>query len=673
LSTAGQEPNERFIAEFLDDYFAESEEHLIILRRGLLALEQFVNQPQINRSLLDELFRSFHSLKGISGMVGVREAEQLAHQLESYLRILRHHQATLTAQGMDSLISSTKLLEQVIWCRREQQQAPDIAAAILQLERLLPDETQGVEATFQTPGASSLAVAVWQMDENGGIADPGQQQTPLWRFDFTPTPELAQRGININFVRSRLQEFGDLRNGAPRVLPGGAIAFEFLVASDADENTLAALCQDGVTFERLAEPAPALPQIAQQDSLDADGTKGVSRIASATVVRVNLNRLDELMQMVGELVISRARLEENLKAAEAYTPAARWRPLQETNQLIERQLRDLREGVMRVRLVPIGEIFERMRFVVRDLAREYQKKVALSLSGQETEIDKLLIERMLDPLMHLVRNAISHGLETPAERQASGKPPEGTIKLRAFAAAELVIIEVADDGRGINREGVVEKGRLLGLIGDQATVDDAELLDLICSPGFSTREEADRASGRGVGMAVVKNTVQGLGGEMTLHTEIGRGTTFTIKLPITLAIAEALIVVAGNQTFAVPQSSVREVIAIEPSSVKQLQNNEIIAYRSGVLPILRLARLFQLAENPDRAFHAFVIGKGLNAVAIAVDRIVGQREIVVRAINDPLIQVSGITGATELGDGRAVLILDAVALGKQSSAGQKIN
>jgi two-component system chemotaxis sensor kinase CheA len=336
----------------------------------------------------------------------------------------------------------------------------------------------------------------------------------------------------------------------------------------------------------------------------------------------------------------------------------------------------MREAVMRVRMVPVGEIFERMRFVVRDLAREYQKKVRLEISGQGTEIDKLLIERMMDPLVHLVRNAISHGLESAAEREAAGKPEEGSIALRAFTAAEMVVIEIEDDGRGIDRERVAERARGMGLIKgfatglltEDATLDDAALLELICSPGFSTRDEADRASGRGVGMAVVKETVYGLGGTFALQSKAGRGTRFVIELPITLAIADALIVSAGGQRFAVPQSSVREVLEIDPASIKVLENNEIVHYRGGVLPIVKLGRLFDLNEKYERVFHAFVTGAGENAVGIAVDRILGQREIVVRAINDPLIQVAGIAGATELGDGRVVLILDAAALVKQSSA-----
>jgi two-component system chemotaxis sensor kinase CheA len=317
---------------------------------------------------------------------------------------------------------------------------------------------------------------------------------------------------------------------------------------------------------------------------------------------------------------------------------------------------------MRVRMVHIGEAFERMTFVVRDLARESGKKVIVQLSGGETEIDKFLVERMLDPLMHLVRNAVSHGLETTAEREAQGKQPEGLLSLTAMTAGERIMIKIADDGRGIDRELVVARAKASGLSDGDTDIDDAALLDLICSPGLSTRDEANRESGRGVGMDVVKQAVEELGGRMSLATKTGEGTTFTLELPLTLAIAEALIVSVNGQRFAVPQSAVREVLEVESASTKVLENNEIISYRGKVLPLLRLARVFEMDHQRGSSFHVLVLGEETNAVGLAVDRILGQREIVVRAIKDPLAQSKGIAGATELGDQRVVLILDISAL-----------
>jgi two-component system chemotaxis sensor kinase CheA len=451
LSISEQKSDDSFFAEFLDDYFAESEEHLTILRRNLLALERFVGKSAIERALLDETFRSFHSLKGISGMVGVREAEQLAHEMESYLRALRQDQAMFTEEGMDGLIAGTKMLERVISARRGQNPPPDIAPVMAQIESIIPSEAA---ACPPRPPTEDGPAPIEASEITDGVKTQGSGGIGMrtWRFEFAPSPELSARGVNVNTVRARLQGLGELRSSAPRVMPGGGIAFDFIVATRAGESMFLQMREDGITFELHEEPPVTTDESKGAVDSGAMAADSAPAIAPSNIVRVSLGRLDELMTMVGEMVISRARLEDNLRNAEPDIPASHWRALQETNQIIARQLRDLREGVMRVRMVAVGEIFERMRFVVRDLSREYRKKIRLELSGQETEIDKLLIERMMDPLLHLVRNAISHGLESTAEREAAGKPAEGRIALRAFTAAEMAVIEVEDDGRGIDRE-----------------------------------------------------------------------------------------------------------------------------------------------------------------------------------------------------------------------------
>ena len=656
------EPNSEFLSEFLEDYFVECDEHLTVIRRNLLIFERCVNKPRLDHSVVNDLFRSFHTLKGISGMVGVRPAEQLAHQMESYLRSLRDSDRILTPEGMEALIAGTKLLEQVIAEHRSQALGTDISPVMTQLREVTgsggsapPTESESKEKSDAiSPVISESTSLRREQDEKLASAVAGGRK--LWRFSFIPSPQLAERGINVNLVRSRLQQIGDLVHAEPQVLPQSGIAFEFIVATDEDETKFAGWSDDGISHT-LYEP-PSAPGM--QSSDEPAGTKTVT-LAPSNIVRVDLSRIDELMRMVGDLVITRSHLDNRLQSLENGMPAPDWRPLQEVNLKMEKQLRDLREGVMRVRMVPIGEIFERMKFVIRDLAREYDKKVDLELVGQQTEIDKLLVERMMDPILHLVRNAISHGLESADERIANGKPPEGKISLRASAAAENVVIEIEDDGRGLDGEKIVRRARATNLIGDVTPVDNANLLELICAPGLSTREEADRASGRGMGMNVVKNTILALGGSFELKTEPGRGTCFRIQLPLTLAIADALVVVVAGQRYAVLQSSVREVIEIEPSAIRVLENNEIIPYHGGVLPLLRLARFFGLDQGKNKAIRAFVVGSGPNTVGVVVDRILGQKEIVVRGIADPLIQVPGIVGATELGDGRIVLILDSAA------------
>ena len=671
-----------FFAQFLDDYFAECDEHLTLVRRHLLALEEQVGQPGLEQALLDELFRSFHTLKGISGMVGLTEAEQLAHHMESYLRALRQQEATLTAAGIEALMAGTTMLEQVTVARRKEEAAPGIDATVLRLQAIVPE-----------PTASSAQAAPAQAGDNSDAdtaSAQGQTAQPrfarraddarMWRFEFVPTPALSERGVNVNSIRARLQEIGELIRATPHVKEQGGIVFEFVVATKVDESTFAAWHEDNLTYapvetslpDKAAEPSSSIQaSSAEVDNLPLPTSSPVaSMLAPSNVVRVDLVRLDELMRLIGELVTSRARLEDNLKLLKRSVAPAEWRALQETSQAMARQLRDLREGVMRVRMVQVGEIFERMKFVVRDLARESGKRIKLELLGQETEIDKFLVERMMDPLLHLVRNAVSHGLETVAERTAQGKPPEGKLTLRAATVGDNVLIEIEDDGRGIDAERVFARARKRGLLAGDASITETLLLKLICTPGFSTRDEADRGSGRGVGMDVVNNTVEELGGTLTLATEKNRGTHFTIELPLTLAIADALIASVGTQRFALPQSMVREVIEVEAATVKVLENNEIIPYRGGVLPLVRLARLFDLDTTAARVFHVFVLGSGANAMGLAVDRIIGQREIVVRGMNDPLVKVMGVAGATDLGDGRVVLILDVAALRHTVLGGQ---
>ena len=649
-------------SDFLDDYFAECDEHLMGVRRLLLALEVSVGRAEINRSVLDELFRHFHSLKGISGMVELRPAEDLAHHLEDYLRALREGEAILTAEGVDTLFDGAQMLEQVIGARRAGAAPPPIDSVVSRIARLVVNVASAAErasaAAVSAPGARGPAHA---------------PSVPRWRCTFSPSADLVARGIRVDTVRKRLSSAGQILNAVPRVTADGAIAFDFELSARLDDAMVASWRDDGIAVEPIVTagvaegdaaraPASFVPDAALAVDLD---TLSSSNLAASQFVRVDLARLDDLMRNVGDLVISRARLADTLARVETRIPALEWRAIQENAVGIDRQLRTLREGIMRVRLVPVGEIFRRMPFVVRDLARETGKRVRLELRGQGTEIDKFLIERMMDPILHLVRNAVSHGIETAEERVAAGKPPEGTIVLSAATAGDIVRMEISDDGRGVDAEAVIARAKAVGLAVPQGTPEANHLLSLLCAPGFSTRDESDRASGRGVGMGVVQSAVGELSGSLSLETTPGAGTRFVLELPVTLAITDALIARVGGETFAVPQGSVREVIEVAVPSLLQVERNEMTPYRGAALPIVRLGRLFGLPETTRDRLHVFVVGAGAAALGIAVDRIVGQREIVVRAIGDSLVRVEGISGATDLGDGHVVLILDTAVLARQ--------
>ena len=623
---------------FLDDYFAEAEEHLAVIRRALLVLERSIGQPRPDAGNLEELFRSFHSLKGIAGMVDHRETEALAHELESYLRAIREGDAVLTAAGMDALIKGAGALEASIAARRANAPQVDTAAVAAELRELATGSS--ADRPVIAPGASLAA---------------------NWTCIFTPSPALIARGINVDVVRARLREVGEIVSAAPIITSQGAVAFEFAVHGALTDDQGRAWQGDGMAFTAVSSIAGAAPA-----GSDDPGAPAGAILSSGQYVRVDLARLDDLMRMIGNLVILRSRLTDTVARSERHLPSAHYRAMQDDAEAIERELRDLREGVMRVRLVPVGEIFRRMPFVVRDLARETGRSVNVVTAGHDTKIDKFLVERMMDPVLHIVRNAVSHGIESPAQREAAGKPPAATLRLAASASGETAVIEISDDGRGIDAEQVANRARQVGLPVPTGALDNATLLELISAPGFSTRDQSDRVSGRGFGMNVVRETLRELGGTIQLETEPGRGTKFMIELPLTLAIAAAMLARVGDQVFAIPQASVREVAEVEAAGIRALQGGEIVEFRGAPLPVLRLAAVLGLPASGTERFHAFIVGSGAAAVGILVDRIVGHREIVVRTTSDPLIRVDAVTGATDLGDGRAVLILDVAAIARQT-------
>jgi two-component system chemotaxis sensor kinase CheA len=620
---------------FLDDYFAEADEHLAVIRAALLALEQSIGQPRPDGQTLEQLFRSFHSLKGLAGMVDHRDTEMLAHELESYLRALREGEASLSTATMDVMIKAAGALEASIAAHRTSSPAVDFTAIVAEL-RDLPAEA----------------------DRGGAIVEGGQATN--WTCVFTPSAQLVARGINVDVVRARLRQAGEILNATPIITNQGAVAFNFAVRGTITDAHVAAWQLDGMV---VTPAAPASPEVKPAD--DGELRPGTAA-GSGHHVRVDLARLDDLMRMIGNLVILRSRLHDTVERSERHLPAAQFRAMQDDTEAIEREIRELRDGVMRVRMVPVGEIFRRMPFVVRDLARETARSVTLRLSGQDTKIDKFLVERMMDPVLHLVRNAVSHGIERPDEREAAGKPATATLRLHASAAGETVTIEIADDGRGIDVEQVVARARQTGVSVPDGPLDTAVLLDILSAPGFSTRDTSDRVSGRGFGMNIVRQTVQELGGTIRLDTTPGTGTRFVIDLPLTLAITAAMIARVGEQVFAVPQAAVREVAEIDAAAVHSVPGGEMVEFRGAPLPVTRLSEVLGVPAGPAERFHAFIVGAGTSAVGLLVDRIVGHREIVVRSTADPLIRVTAVAGATDLGDGRAVLILDAGAIARQA-------
>ncbi len=621
--------------ELLDDFYAECDELLTSIRTQMTAAGEALDSGGATAGVIETLFRLVHSIKGNAAIAGVKIAEQLAHRMEDLLRAISKQQLTLTRERLALLIDAEQGLERLIGSHRAGQ--------------TLVEDRGLLEALREAAAGGKRAEA----SEARASEKSGKSAEELWRFVFAPSTELDARGVNVTSVRARIAALGEIASSAPVVRPNGTIAFVFSVAvreAPADADVVAWMA-DGVQAERvMAEPVkPSLQEAAPERG-------EILPLTPSHMVRVDLARLDELMRITGEMVIQRSRLGDRIQQHFGGDET-----LKEIEAGLARSLREMRKAIARVRLVPVSEVFNRIPFLIRDLAEGSEKKVRVVLEGHQTEIDKYLAERLKEPLLHLIRNAFSHGVEPAARREAAGKPAEATLTLRAISRGEAVVIQVRDDGGGIDADAVVKRAKAMGLT-LPAVVDSAGLLSILCAPGFSTRDEADRAAGRGVGMAVVANTVRELGGTLSLETTLGAGTEFTLRLPLTLSIVDAIIVTVGAETCAVPQSAVDEIVQVAASERRKIRGTEVVPYRGGLLPFRRLAKVFQLEVEEPELWTLLVLSSERGAVGLVVDRVVTRREVVVRPLEDPLVRVEGIAGATELGDGRPILILDPIAL-----------
>ncbi|HYB13114.1 MAG TPA: chemotaxis protein CheA, partial [Myxococcota bacterium] len=409
------------------------------------------------------------------------------------------------------------------------------------------------------------------------------------------------------------------------------------------------------------EPAEGFPGPADHAGAasELESLKSIS-----DTVRVDIKKLDELMNLVGELVIQRSAIAAIAARLCADPTTARVGvELSKLHKGLDRKLQELQSGVLEVRMVPLRQVFEKLSRVARRLRRDLAKEVRLEIKGADTELDKLLVEELVDPLVHLVRNAFDHAIEAPAERERIGKSPEGTIRIEASQRGNHVVIEVADDGRGIDPAVVRARAEACGLVSPGEVLSHRETLELIFSPGLSTRDQVTETSGRGVGMDVVRANLTALGGLVDVDSTLGRGTRITLTLPITLAIIQALIIGVGGQRFAIPLTSVLETLLVDPASIQRSEGREMLNLRGQALTLRRLSREFGLPEPPsDAKLYVVVLGFGDSRLGLLVDRLDGQQDTVIKPIQGPIQNVRGVTGATELGDQSAVLVLDVSAL-----------
>jgi two-component system, chemotaxis family, sensor kinase CheA len=639
-----------------EEFLAEAEDILEDLNQQLILLEGMVDGGSIDPDIVNAIFRGVHSLKGLSGMFGFEGISGLSHQLEYLLDALRLGKLDITKDVTTTIFNALDRLKEL---SEEIGKAGSESIEVSDVVAMIEGALAGGGAAEKRSLIDDLmidkeVVSVLTEYEEHRLKENIKAKNNICMVKATF--ELATFDKDLTTLNDRLKSIGEIISTLPSsgMSPGG-IEFNLLVGSkDPVEDVKAKVESERVEVREIKYKADEKKVEAAAPSL---------RSLSKTV-RVDIGRLDRLMNIVGELVLSKniiSQIGKELKGAQGFTGLAV--DLHKASRTLERKLGELQEGVIEVRMVPIGQIFTRLAQAVRKYAGEVGKEIELETLGEDTELDKLMVEDMSDPLMHLIRNSIDHGVETPAERSRRGKPQKGHIRLNAFPKGNRVVITVEDDGAGIDHEKVRRVAVSKGLLEEAEVLSKREMLDLVFLPGFSTKENVSEVSGRGVGMDVVKKNVSKLSGMIDVDTEIGVGTTFTITLPITLAIIKALIVEVSTETFAVPLSSVLESLMITRDKIETIERREIISLRGETLPLLRMDRVFRLPHMEEGEFlYVVVVGVAERRLGLVVDRLVGQQEIVIKSIGEKLKGVTGIAGATELGDNEVVLVMDVEAL-----------
>lgn len=677
------------MASFIATFFEESREGLDQMETGLLALDAGNDDPE----LIHVIFRAAHSLKGGSATFGFTAVTELTHVMETLLDQVREGQRTANTDTILILLESVDALRGMMAALQgdEEMDANHHVDLVTRLTALLD---------------SSETSPVLPL---GGAEEAEAQPSSGWKIWFQPRLHLLKTGNDPARIFKELSYLGDLSVEVETDrLPA-------LVDLEPDECHLAwslTLRSSGGEIERAAVEEifewveddcdlaiqPLNPEVeeasevtaeaagdaaseaahAEQDEGDDEspapaakehvhaGPKPQTKVTVETrSIRVDTNKIDTLMNMVGQLVITQSMLSQ----MGAQPDGVDLEVLRDGLSQLERHTRALQESVMRIRMLPIGFSFNRFPRMVHDISHRLGKQVDLVISGEQTELDKTVMERIGDPLVHLVRNALDHGIESPEDREAAGKAPVGRLHLNAFHQSGHIVIEVSDDGKGIDTERILAKARERGLVGAEETLQRQQILELIFHPGFSTKDEVSDLSGRGVGMDVVRSNIKALGGTIEVRSRLGEGSTFSVRLPLTLAIIDGQLVQSGGQTYIIPLTSIIESIRIEPQHICTLAGQtELYKLRGAHLPIMRLRHLFGhgagLSDQPgDLSTSILVVveADGQRA-ALLVDELLGQQQIVIKSLEQNYGAIEGISGATILGSGHVALILDVAGL-----------
>jgi two-component system chemotaxis sensor kinase CheA len=656
-------------------FLAEAEDHLRIWEQTLLSLER---EPA-NAELLSELFRSIHTLKGCAGFVGCEEMQRLAHELESDLQVVRENNLPLEPGLIEVLFAGLDMIKRMVSALAEDTVFDGNIEGLVSRARAMRE-------SMSRPGqkerlAGEMPAEEMPPDEQAVVETPqAGQGGPICQIDVQIVAEQREAYLRALLIQSKLKEAGRIIGISPPLedLRLGTGEFRFRVTVETDKpveelrkdididqvNILAAWMLPTSEAAKLAAgEAIAVEeeraQIARPGKIDE-------------IVRVPVEKLDTMMNLVGELVIQNSGFISSIKSSKAaYGKLPVLLDFEQKTESLARIARSLQDAVMKVRMLPVATLFSRFNRVVRDLAKHRGREVELEISGEETEIDKKVMDRIGEPLIHLLRNAVDHGIEPVDERSAYGKDGVGHIRLGAYQEGDRICVEVKDDGRGLSREAIAARAVEMGLASAEAVqeMSDEDIYRFIFLPGFSTAKEITDISGRGIGCDIVKRTVEEMGGSVRLHSAFGLGTSITITLPLTMAIINALLVETGRGIFAIPLSSVREAIQVRESQLQHFGQNKVYRLREEVIAVLEMDRVLGLVQGQaaessveDPNVSIVVVDYGNRKVGLVVDALRGREEIVIKSLTGSLEGVAGLVGVSILGTGKLALILDTRAV-----------
>lgn len=682
--------------QYLEMFIDESKEHLQAINENLLALE---NDPN-DMNIVNEVFRSAHTLKGMSATMGYEDLANLTHKMENVLDGIRNHKIVVNSDILDVVFLSVDDLEAMVNDIASggdgKRDVTEVVQKLLLIEKGEDPKGAAVPSSTETKGATPNCdndqMGFLDEFEITVLEQSKEQGFESYQVAVKLRDDCLLRGARVFMVFEILEQVGEVIKANPSVedLEEERFDYEFSVVLVTKENAediekrimkvseIESVRVNAFSIEEYRQgqnnhnencnnnsntikEQPESSSIALESNQKSDSgkEKAKGQNVSNKTIRVNIERLDILMNLFEELVIDRGRLEQI--SNDLNNPE-----LHETVERMSRISGDLQNIILNMRMVPVEQVFNRFPRMVRQLARDLNKKINLEIIGAETELDRTVIDEIGDPLVHLIRNALDHGIETPEERIAKGKPDEGTVILKAYHSGNHVFIEIEDDGAGINREKVLKKAIERGVVTAEsgANMTDKQVNELIMASGFSTADKISDVSGRGVGLDVVKSTIESLSGSVSIESRLGHGSIFSIQLPLTLSIISVMLVEIQEEKYAIPLSSIIETAIIKKQDILNAHNQKVIDFRGKVVPLVFLKDIFEVpvVMEEDGLYSVVIVRKGEKMAGLVVDSFIGQQEIVLKSLGNYLNSAFAISGATILGNGQVALIIDCNAL-----------